>query len=100
MTYRLAIIDKLSRRDHYYLAEDDTCYFYGEYTARKGYAYSETNRLIINLKKSVLQRTEDHYKHKQQAINKIAEMSSHIISTLQHLTFVLVPPSKCKTNIS
>lgn len=98
MTYRLTKIDELSRRDHYYLAEDDTCYFYGEYTARKGYAYSETNRLIINLKKSVLQRTEDHYKHKQQAINKIAEILSHI-STLQRLTFVPIPPSKCKTDI-
>lgn len=50
---RLTKIDELTRGQHYHLSEDDTCYFFGEYTARKGYAFSNTNNLIHNFKKGV-----------------------------------------------
>lgn len=51
MTLRLTLIDELIRKQHHYLEDGDLCYCFGEYTARQGAAYSETNQLIINLKK-------------------------------------------------
>ena len=50
---RLTKIDDLARPDHFYLTADDECYFLGEYTARKGFAFSPTNQLILNFKKSM-----------------------------------------------
>ena len=42
---RLTKIDDLARPDHWYLTPEDDCYFLGEYTARKGSAFSPTNQL-------------------------------------------------------
>ena len=53
---RLSKIDDLMRCDHVYLDDSDQCYFLGEYTARMGFAYSATNNLILNFKKSVDRR--------------------------------------------
>lgn len=53
MTFRLTRIDELIREQHYHLEDGDLCYFFGEYTARQGAAYSETNQLIMNLKKGM-----------------------------------------------
>jgi hypothetical protein len=50
---RLTEIDDLTRPDHFYLTPEDACYFLGEYTARKGYAFSPTNQLVLNFKKSL-----------------------------------------------
>jgi hypothetical protein len=44
---RLTKIDDLARPDHSYLTAADDCYFLGEYTARKGFAFGATNRLIL-----------------------------------------------------
>ena len=35
---RLSKVDDLTRPDHWYLTEDDHCFFIGEYTARQGFA--------------------------------------------------------------
>lgn len=53
---RLTKIDDLTRPDHFYLTPEDACYFLGEYTARKGYAFSPTNQLVLNFKKSLDKR--------------------------------------------
>ena len=53
---RLTKIDELTRPDHWYLDENDPCFFLGEYTARMGFVYSETNNLILNFKKSMDRR--------------------------------------------
>jgi hypothetical protein len=49
---RLTKIDDLTRPDHFYLTPEDACYFLGEYTARKGYAFSPTNQLVLNFASS------------------------------------------------
>ena len=54
--HRLTRIDALARPDHGYLTEDDHCYFIGEYTARKGFAYSASNNLLLNFKKGMDRR--------------------------------------------
>ncbi|CTQ26857.1 Uncharacterised protein [Klebsiella pneumoniae] len=94
MTFRLTKIDELTIDQHYHLDASDTCFFFGEYTARKGFGFSETNQLIHNLKKSVEKRGSYEYRYKGKAINKIAQMLVGI-TNLKDLTFVPIPPSKC-----
>jgi hypothetical protein len=42
-------IDELTRRDHYYLGEQDLCYFFLEYSARHGQSFGASNALIRDL---------------------------------------------------
>jgi hypothetical protein len=51
LTARFREIDDQNRSHHYNLTADDKCYFLHEYTSGKNYTFSETNRLISNLKK-------------------------------------------------
>ncbi len=53
---RFSKIDNLSRKYHSHLTVEDDCYFIGGYNARKGYAYSATNRLVVNFKKTMDRR--------------------------------------------
>jgi hypothetical protein len=47
---RFTRIDDLTRDDHNHLLPEDECLFFGDYTARKGWAHSATNQLILNFK--------------------------------------------------
>lgn len=95
---RLTKIDELSRPDHYYLSAEDVCYFIGEYTARKGHAYSVTNNLILNLKKGMERRGRPEWRYKGLAIQAAAAALRASLSDAARttLTFVPVPPSKAK----
>lgn len=94
---RLTKVDSLTRPDHSYLTEGDHCYFLGEYTARKGYAYSATNDLVLNLKKSVDRRGRPEWRHKQNAIREVAAaLRAALGEAIARLTFVPIPPSKAK----
>lgn len=65
------LVDESMLKDHYYLDGDDYCNFIGEYTARKGYSYSDTNQLIANFKKPPKLRGTPQWTYKQQAINQV-----------------------------
>lgn len=93
---RLTKIDDLARPDHYYLTAGDDCYFLGEYTARKGYAFSPTNQLILNFKKLVNARGTAQWKYKDQAIGKAAAAFRAALPDdwLNTATLVPIPPSK------
>ncbi len=95
---RLTKIDELTRPDHYYLAATDECYFIGEYSARKGFAVSATNNLILNLKKGMDRRGRPEWSHKARAIEAAATALRASLSDNARtmLTFVPVPPSKAK----
>lgn len=97
---RLTQVDEITRPDHYYLTAEDSCYFLGEYTARKGYAFSATNSLIINLKKPVTLRGEYQWWYKVQAINQAAAAFRAALNedALNCITFVPIPPSKARTD--
>jgi len=97
---RLTEIDALTRQDHSYLTEDDTCYYLGEYTARKDFGYSATNNLISNFKKGMDRRGKAEWKYKDQALADIAKAFRVALddSALSRFTFVPVPPSKSKTD--
>lgn len=98
MTLRLTKIDDLTRRDHRHLTPEDRCFFLGEYTARTGYAFSETNNLILNFKKSPARRGLPEWRHKDAAICKVAEMFRDALPEdwLTTVTLVPIPPSKTK----
>lgn len=97
MLERLSRVDELSLRDHYYLTPQDHCFYYGEYTARQGYAFSDTNQLIANLKKPVTRRGLPQYRYKGEAIEQIAQALVRDIQ-VERVTFVPVPPSKVRNH--
>jgi hypothetical protein len=97
---RFTKIDDLSRPDHFYLTVEDECYFLGEYTARQGYAFSDTNALVLNFKKKMDRRGRPEWRYKGIAIRKAAEALRTALhdSARERLTFVPVPPSKAKND--
>ena len=97
---RLTKIDDLALPDHFYLTPADECYFLGEYTARKGYAFSATNQLILNFKKSVDKRGTAQWRYKERAIDEAAAAFRTALNKewLDTATLVPIPPSKSKTD--
>ena len=98
MALRLCEIDDLLRNDHLYLTETDRCFFFREYTANKGYDYSETNSLIQNFKKRLDKKGTKEWKYKEKAIKKIAEEFRESLKAkwFEKYTLVPIPPSKSK----
>lgn len=101
---RLTRVDALIRPDHHYLTEKDECYFLGEYTARAGYAFSEMNDLILNLKKSLDLRDTNQWRWKTRAIKTAGEILREALTAadnndwLQSATLVPIPPSRAKAD--
>src|ERR1043165_2912539 len=88
---RFTKIDELTRGDHTYLAADDECLFLGDYSARKGFAHSATNSLILNFKKPLSRKGLPGWRYKGQAIREVADAYSRNLGTaLSHLTLVPV----------
>lgn len=102
MTFKLTRIDDLTRREHYYLDAQDECYFFGEYTSRCGFSFSETNQLIANFKKPISTRGTQQWRYKQQAIRQVAELFIGIApkNELSGYIFVPAPPSAAPTDPS
>ena len=91
---RLTRIDALARPDHGYLTKEDRCYFIGEYTARRGYAYSASNNLLLNFKKGMDRRGRPEWRYKAKAIREAASAFRAALADgdLDQLTFVPIPP--------
>lgn len=97
MLERLSKVDPLTFGDHYHLSAGDVCFYYGDYTARKNYSFSDTNQLISNLKKPVNRRGLGDYRYKGIAIEQVARaIIKHV--RVGDVTFVPVPPSKAKSD--
>ena len=95
---RFSKVDELALPNHFFLSEDDDCYYIGEYTAQKGYSYSATNSLISNFKKEMDRKETLQWRYKGEAIQRVATTFRMGIkdTALKSLTFVPVPPSKSK----
>jgi hypothetical protein len=93
-------IDDLLRPLYPHLTAADQCYFLREYTAGRGYAGSETNRLILNLKKPSDRRGNPEWRYKERAIEQVARefRASVNLSALSRITLVPMPPSKAKSD--
>jgi hypothetical protein len=97
---RLTKIDDLIRSDHFYLAEDDDCYFFGEYTARGGYSAGPTNQFIHNFKKGMDRRGRPEWRYKERSISEAARAFSQALNAqfVAGATLVPMPPSKSKND--
>ncbi len=96
---RLTKIDELTRGDHTFLEAEDECLFFGDYSARKGFAHSATNGVIANFKKPLKFKGTPSWKYKIREVNAVARaFSFNIGSAFSSLALVPVPPSKLKTD--
>jgi hypothetical protein len=88
-------IDELTRRDHYYLGDGDVCYFFGEYSARKGRSFSDTNELIVNISMPVKLRDTAKWARKDRAVQKLAQLfrAAFAPDQVSNITFVPLPPA-------
>src|SRR3990172_10023692 len=91
-------IDESNRRDHYYLGESDVCYFFGEYSARNGRSFSDTNALVVNMAMPVRFRATARWVRKERAVQKIAQMFGAAFAPEQigNITFVPLLPARPK----
>ncbi len=98
--HKFTKIDDLTRAHHVHLTKTDECFFLGEYTAYKGYQYSETNDLIFNFKKSVEHKGTSQWQYKINAIQVVAAAFREGLNPekLNLLTFIPIPPSKDKAH--
>jgi predicted amidophosphoribosyltransferase len=62
----------------------------------RGFTHSETNRLILNLKKPPDRRGRPEWRYKEEAIHQVARefRASLNLQRLHAVTFVPIPPSK------
>ena len=95
---RFQKVDELALCDHYYLSEDDVCYYIGEYTAKGGFAYSDTNSLVLNFKKDPDRKGRPEWRYKGLAIQRVAATFREALGEgpLRSMTFVPIPPSSAK----
>ena len=98
MNRRLVKIDSMLLEQHAYLDESDHCYYFGEYTPGKGAQFSETNQIIMNIKKSVSRKGKADYRYKDIDIIRVGRMMSEQGFNLDEITFVPIPPSKAKND--
>jgi len=91
-------VDDLLRPLYAHLTASDQVYFLREYTSGRGFTHSETNRLILNLKKPPDRRGRTEWHYKEEAIRQVASefRDSLNLQRLRGVTFVPMPPSKRK----
>lgn len=92
-------IDGLYLPSHYYLDENDDCYFLMTYTIGKGYSYSSHNQLVLNLKKPMEKKGSPEWFYKESAIVSSARMleKADIVGVFpSDSVYVPIPPSKVK----
>jgi len=92
---RLTAIDETTRGDHYYLAEADRCFCFGEYFADQGWGHSPTNQLIFNYKCKPTEKSARLY-WKERAIATIAAGLKGAVARqeVERHTWVPIPNSK------
>lgn len=91
-------IDELTRRDHYYLGDEDECYFFGEYSARKGRSFGDTNELVVSLSVPVKYRNTAKWARRERAVSKVGQLfgAAFAPDRIRAVTFVPLPPVQPK----
>lgn len=89
-------VDDLLRPLYAHLAASDQVYFLREYTSGRGFTHSETNRLILNLKKAPDRRGRPEWHYKEEAIRQVARefRESVTLQRLRAVTFVPMPSKR------
>jgi hypothetical protein len=100
MGYKAIRIDELTIDDHYFIEEDDKCFYMMEYTKGAGNGTPENSR-IHNFKKSMEYNGSSHWHYKEEAIQSLARLFRTIYLPMLDLpkwTLIPIPPSKCKAD--
>ncbi len=94
---RFQKIDETNIGDHTRILESDRILFLREYTAQKGFSFSDTNNLISNLKKK---KGDGGFRYKSGAIDQCAREIFGGLNPdwLKTACLIPIPPSKCKTD--
>lgn len=98
MLNKLSKIDQLTVGDHWHLTVNDEVWYFGEYSAGKGFQHSPANQLISNLKHGVEHRGTPRWRYKMSAIAQVGDALSKTIVANPVVTFVPIPPSVVKTD--
>ena len=102
MPILLKRIDELTRGQYYYLAPDDACFFWREYTSGRGFSYNDSNQLLSNFKKSMDRRGRPEFRHKIRAIRSLTREFGEALrlpsDSYRAALFVPIPPSKAKND--
>ena len=71
-------------------------YYFGDYTAREGWAHSTTNKIITNIKKHPETKSTPQWKYKLKEIARIGGLIRRNLNpeAISSITFVPAPPSK------
>lgn len=108
MPERLTRVGELESVDHFHLPKEAICYFWGEYTSYEHtqglkWNYSETNRLISNLKKKIGVATAAELQYKAVAVDRVAKAFSLFwrwseFHEKHRVVLIPMPPSKPKSD--
>jgi hypothetical protein len=100
LSLRLQTIDEHTRPDHYYLDEDDKCYYLLEYASRQKPPYDSTSNLIFNLKKPVDRKGKPEYFYKTRDIQEAGRLLGTVLNPewLKSVTIAPIPCSKTSTH--
>ena len=90
---RLQLIDDLTRHDHYFLTEDDICFFFGSYLTGSDFRRDDFHQLFFNFKKP-LDSSGQFYKKRD--IDSVGEMIARAFP-MDGALFIPVPPSTAKS---
>ena len=93
---KLRKVGDLELRDHWFLEEDDECYYIGNYTPGENYNHSEVNQIVFNLKMPVAYCNEYKYRYKRQEIKRCGAVMGRAINNdlAAYSVIVPIPPSK------
>ena len=92
---RLSRIDELTRREHYYLGDQDLCYYFGEYSGRGGQAFGTMSALIRDLLQPRDPAVSKQEYWKDRALSRVAQWMNEVFdpACIADATFVPLPQS-------
>ena len=83
---------------HYYITDNDYCFYAREYISGTGYAGSSTNSLILNFKKPPLKQEDYEWTLRQQAVTQFKTEIEKLFKSNVTITVTAIPSSKSKTD--
>ena len=92
---RLSRIDELTRREHYYIGDQDLCYYFGEYSGRGGRTFATMSTLIHDLLQPRDLAIPKQEFLKDRALSRVAQWMHEAFdpAAIADATFVPLPQS-------
>ena len=92
---RLCRIDELTRREHYYLGDEDLCFYFGDYCGRNGRAHGTMSALVHDLLQPRDAGVPKQEYRKDRALSRVAQWLHEVFdpATIRDATFVPLPQS-------